>query len=90
MTASFEELVHEADSVTIEGWDFGWLDGRAFEERPSWRYFDLVADRASTVASLLDVQTGDGRMLGALPALPPLTIGTEGYAPNVPIAAQPS
>lgn len=27
-------------------------------------------------------------MVGALPTIPPLTVGTEGYAPNVPIAAR--
>src|SRR6478672_5325411 len=31
---SFEELVAEADSADIRGWGFGWLDGRAIEERP--------------------------------------------------------
>src|SRR5438105_10290261 len=33
---SFEELVDEAAAVSVEGWDFSWLDGRATEERPSW------------------------------------------------------
>jgi SAM-dependent methyltransferase len=85
---SFEELVQEAEAAPTEGWDFSWLEGRAFEERPSWRYFDLVAERARSVASLLDVETGDGRMIEALPVMPPLTVGTEGYPPNVALAAR--
>ncbi len=34
MDAKFDELVEEADSVPVEGWDFSWLEGRASEERP--------------------------------------------------------
>ena len=30
---SFEELVAEAESADATGWGFGWLDGRATEER---------------------------------------------------------
>ena len=88
MRQSFDELVDEAERARIEGWDFRWLEGRAMEDRPSWRYFDLVARRARTVASMLDIQVGAGGMILALPDLPPQTVGTEGYAPNVPIAAR--
>ena len=38
MGRSFEELVKEAASVSVAGWDFSWLSGRATEERPSWGY----------------------------------------------------
>jgi len=84
---SFEELAEEGERAPIHGWDFGWLDGRAIEERPSWHYFDLVAAHASNVRSLLDLQVGSGGMIAALPHVPALTVGTEGYAPNVPVAA---
>jgi hypothetical protein len=33
--SDFDDLVEEAEQVPIEGWDFGWLDGRAVEERPT-------------------------------------------------------
>jgi len=85
---SFDELVGEAERAPIDGWDFSWLEGRATEERPSWHYFDLVAARAATVASLLDVQTGAGTMIADLPSVPPLTAATEGHGPNVAVAAQ--
>jgi hypothetical protein len=85
---SFDDLVGEAERAPIDGWDFGWLEGRATEERPSWRYFDLVAARVPTVASLLDVQTGAGTMIADLATLPPLTVASEGHGPNVAEAAQ--
>lgn len=83
MTRSFEEVVDEAERTEIAGWDFSWLDGRAFEERPSWHYFDVVASKARNVSSMLDLETGSGQMIAALPVVPALTVGTEGYAPNV-------
>ena len=84
MSRLFDELVEEAEAAPIHGWDFGWLDGRAIEERPTWHYFDLVAQRAPMVGALLDLQVGSGGMIAALPSIPRLTVGTEGYAPNVP------
>ncbi|MGF2951999.1 SAM-dependent methyltransferase, partial [Mycobacterium sp. THU-M116] len=27
MARSFEDLVSEAESVSVDGWDFSWLDG---------------------------------------------------------------
>ena len=83
MTTSFEALVDEAGAAPINGWDFSWLAGRAHEDRPSWRYFDLVAQAAARVNSLLDLEVGSGGMIAALPDLPRLTVGTEGYPPNV-------
>jgi SAM-dependent methyltransferase len=85
---SFEELVREAANADASGWDFRWLDGRAYEERPSWHYFDLVAECTHSVSSLLDLETGNGNMLAALPSLPPLTVGTESYEPNIAVAGE--
>jgi SAM-dependent methyltransferase len=83
----FEDLVEEAEHVPIEGWDFAWLNGRAVEERPTWRYFDRVAERAADVSTLLEVQAGVGAMIGRLPLLPRLAVATEGYPPSVATAA---
>jgi SAM-dependent methyltransferase len=84
---SFDARVDEAERAPIDGWDFSWLDGRATEERPSWGYSQRVAERAARAQRMLDLQSGGGEMLGALPHLPPLMVATEGYAPNVLVAA---
>ncbi|MGH9045423.1 MAG: methyltransferase domain-containing protein, partial [Acidimicrobiales bacterium] len=81
-----EALLREAELAPIEGWNFGWLDGRAVEERPSWRYFDRVAERSVEVASLLEVQAGVGSMIGMLPRVPQLSVATEGFAPSLVVA----
>lgn len=31
--ADFDALVAEADSASVDGWDFGWLDGRGHSSR---------------------------------------------------------
>lgn len=84
---AFDDLIAEADRASVGEWDFTWLDGRAVEERPSWRYFDRVAERARSVASILELQAGTGSMIGRLPELPPLAVATEGFAPSIEIAA---
>ena len=63
MTRDFERLVDEGATVNVDGWDFGWLAGRATEERPSWGYQKLMAGRHAEVGSALDLR--DGRRRGA-------------------------
>jgi SAM-dependent methyltransferase len=87
VVSDFERLVTAAEQAPIEGWDFGWLDGRAVEERPNWRYFDRVAERSSDVSSLLEVQAGVGTMIGSLPSRPRLAVATEGFPPSVAAAS---
>ena len=79
---AFEELVDEAVAAPINGWDFSWLDGRATEARPSWRFRARVATRAAHADALLDIECGDGRLLGSLPHRPALTVGVEDYQPG--------
>ncbi|MEZ0069517.1 hypothetical protein ABIA32_005562 [Streptacidiphilus sp. MAP12-20] len=84
MTRSFEELVAEADSVSVAGWDFSWLDGRATEERPSWGYQRLLGARLASAGAALDIQTGGGEVLaGATTAFPATMVATESWPPNV-------
>jgi SAM-dependent methyltransferase len=87
MTASFEELVAEAAAAPITGWDFSWLDGRATEERPTWRYSQRVAERAAAATHMLDLECGGGELLAGVPQLPPVLVGAEGYPPNLAVAA---
>jgi SAM-dependent methyltransferase len=80
---TFEELVDEAATVDVSGWDFGWLEGRATEERPPWGYARLLASRLAAASSALDVDTGGGEVVAEAPQLPPRMVVTEGWPPNV-------
>jgi len=69
MPRSFEDLVAEAESVSVVGWDFSWLDGRATEQRPSWGYQRLMGARMAQSAVALDIETGGGEVLAGVPWL---------------------
>jgi len=83
---AFDDLVAEAAAADVTGWGFGWLDGRATEERPPWGYAKLLARRLGTVGSALDVDTGGGEVLAGVPTLPPRMVATEAWRPNVQLA----
>lgn len=85
---SFENLVAEAESADVTGWGFGWLEGRATEERPPWGFARLLADRLSRVESALDLDTGGGEVVAEAPTLPPTMVVTEGWPPNAERARQ--
>lgn len=80
---SFDALLEEAASASVEGWDFSWLDGRATEERPSWGYQRLMSARLATASAALDLQTGGGEVLAEAEKLPPTMAATESWPPNV-------
>ncbi|MET7366729.1 class I SAM-dependent methyltransferase [Streptomyces sp. NPDC005566] len=84
--ARFDALVAEAAAVSVDGWDFSWLDNRATEERPSWGYARTMADRLGRARAALDIQTGGGEVLASAPVLPPLTVATESWPPNIACA----
>ncbi|MET9696339.1 class I SAM-dependent methyltransferase [Streptomyces sp. NPDC006529] len=83
MTPHFDQLVAEAESVSVDGWEFSWLDGRATEQRPSWGYQRLLGERLGGVRAALDIQTGGGEVLAGAGALPPLMAATESWPPNI-------
>ena len=82
---SFDELVDEAATVSVDGWDFSWLAGRATEERPSWGYQRLLSGKLAAAVAALDIQTGGGEVLAGAGAenFPPTMVATEGWPPNV-------
>jgi SAM-dependent methyltransferase len=80
---SFEELVNEAATADVTGWDFSWLDGRATEERPSWGYAKMMGKKMASASAALDLQTGGGEVLAKVSKLPALTVATESWPPNV-------
>ena len=83
---SFGELVAEGAAEPVAGWDFSWFAGRATEERPSWGYSKLLAERMGRVGAALDVQTGGGEVLARIPHPPPVLLATESWRPNVDVA----
>jgi SAM-dependent methyltransferase len=82
LVRTIDELVNEASAADVGGWGFGWLDGRATEERPPWGYARLLAGRLRDVRSALDVDTGGGEIVAEMPVLPARMAVTEGWAPN--------
>ncbi|MFD7598029.1 methyltransferase domain-containing protein [Kitasatospora sp. NPDC059812] len=77
---TFEELIAEAEAVSVDGWDFSWLAGRATEERPSWGYQRLLAERLGRASAALDIQTGGGEVMA----------GAARLAAAKPVAGQPT
>ena len=84
--ADFESLVSEGAAVPLDGWDFSWFEGRAYEERPPWGYTRHLAGRLGAVRAALDIQTGGGEVLAESNRRPPLLVATESFAPNVAVA----
>lgn len=80
---TFEDLVAEAATVSVAGWDFSWLDGRATEQRPSWGYQRLMSERLGRARAALDVETGGGEVLAGAAVFPPAMAATESWPPNV-------
>jgi hypothetical protein len=83
LVRSFEDLLNEAASADVDGWGFGWLDGRATEERPPWGYAQLLAVRLGSVQSALDIDTGGGEVVNEAATLPPVMYVTESWPPNL-------
>lgn len=80
---SFDDLLDEGAAADVSGWGFGWLDGRATEQRPPWRYSRLLATRLAEVGSALDIDTGGGEIIAEVPRLPRRMVVTEGWPPNI-------
>lgn len=84
--SDLDRLLADAEQAPFEGWDFSWIEGRLIEESPSWDPGDLLRARLSETRRLLDLGTGGGEFLSSFAPLPPLTIATEAYLPNVTVA----
>ncbi len=84
----FESLIDEAEAQPFVGWDFSYLGNRMVTEPLPWNYNELVVTRARRSPDLVDLDTGGGEWLGALPYHPEVTVATESYAPNVTVAAR--
>jgi SAM-dependent methyltransferase len=85
---TFEDLVAEAASAAVDGWDFSWLDGRATEQRPSWGYQQLMSERLAAASAALDIQTGGGEVLNGAAKFPPTMAAVESWPPNAALATE--
>lgn len=86
--SSVDSLLDHALAVSTEGWDFTRLGSRLMVTPPPWDYPALVAAQAGRARTMLDMGTGGGEWLAALPARPAKTLATECWPPNVPVAAR--
>jgi SAM-dependent methyltransferase len=78
--------VAEAGSVSVDGWDFSWLEGRATEERPVWGYSEMMAAKMRQASAALDIQTGGGEVLAGIAKAPAMLVATDSWPPNIDIA----
>jgi SAM-dependent methyltransferase len=85
--AGLDDLLREAAALPVGGWDIDRLDDRITVEAP-WDYATLVRHHLGHARSLLDIGTGGGEWLAGYEPRPPLTVATESWAPNVPVAAR--
>ena len=85
---SFEEILDEVTSHPLEGWDFSRFEGRNTIEPVPWDYRARVESLAAGTRAMVDLGTGGGEFLLELGIRPPVTVATEGWMPNVPIAAR--
>lgn len=85
---SFEIYLRQAEETDFSGWNFSYLGrtGRMCTTPLEWNYYILVFSELNNVETLLDMGTGGGEFLSILSPLPPKTVATELYEPNVPIA----
>ena len=88
MADSFEALIAQAEREPFEGWDFSHLEGRLVESPPPFDYLAAVRGRRPGGGAMLDLGTGGGEVLSGLAPFPALTIATEAWGPNVPVAVR--
>lgn len=79
-----------AHARPFTGWDFSVFGDRRVTVRPlqTWDYTARVLAAANRADRMLDMDTGGGEKLAALPRRPHSTVATEGYAPNLALARQ--
>src|SRR5947207_2122871 len=84
---AFEDVLAEAASTDFTGWDFGAIEDRVVREGVPWDYTTRCNDLAAHADTLVDLGTGGGEFLSEISPRPRLLVATEGWMPNVPVAA---
>lgn len=83
---TFSELLKEAQTHPVGGWDFSWLGDRMETGPLPWDFTDLVNRLVRDVDSMIDLGTGGGEWLANLSHRPQITVATESWQPNFAIA----
>jgi SAM-dependent methyltransferase len=86
MNDRFEELLAAAEAEVFSGWDFSFLAGRSEIGSDPWDYRDRVQKLAADARTMVDLGTGGGEFVASLDVRAPLTLASEGWMPNVPVA----
>ena len=88
----FDRLVAEALAAPFSGWDWSWLAGRRTATYSPHDLAPVYAERARALVAesvgVLDLGTGGGEQLARYGPFPSLAVATEGYPPNVALAAE--
>lgn len=79
-------LIRDAAAHRLTGWDWSFIRGRWDGVETPWSYRDAVSFAAAASGALIDLDTGGGEFLISLPSLPDVTVATEAYTPNIPVA----
>jgi SAM-dependent methyltransferase len=82
-----DRLIDEALRTPFSGWDFRWLAGRIEETRPPWNYGSELSQALARADAALDIDTGGGEVLARHRAGTGTIVATEGYPPNIDVAA---
>lgn len=79
----------QEETAPFTGWDFAHLDGRLIQDEHPWSYLTRAAELMRGASSVVDLDTGGGeRFLSLREHWPPRVVATEGYPPNLVLAAQ--
>lgn len=84
---SFDDLIAEATSTPIQGWDFSFLHGRIEREPLPWDYPRIAAEMVAEASRVCDIDTGGGELLKCLRP-PHGSVAVEPYPPNVGAATE--
>lgn len=84
---TFAQLVQEAWSEEISGWNWKFVDGRMQEDPEPWQYLETVRQHMQHSNSMLEMGTGGGELFAGLGGYPAITAATEAYPPSVGLAS---
>jgi SAM-dependent methyltransferase len=88
MGTDFDRRVSEGSALPFSGWDFSPIAPWWRAGSPPWDYAHLLREKMRLATSMVDLGTGGGEFLASLAPLPGKAFATEGYPPNVAVAAR--